>query len=141
MVCSGASLRKTRGQNLLAGLDQSLGPARLLRLECRHLHRQFGRTLHVLQVNELPSLELGAIGEIGVFGQRVVLPAARFVDGGAPPHSGRAVEIEEEPGARAAGVLENEVSVEQDGFDFGQKRIMPVEVRPSRLHHADLRDR
>ena len=31
------------------------------------------------------------------------------------------------------------MSVEQDGFDFGQERIVAVDVRPARLHHADLR--
>ena len=30
------------------------------------------------------------------------------------------------------------VAVEQDRFDFGQKRIIAVNVRPARLHHADL---
>ncbi len=71
------------GQNLLAGLDQSLSPARLLRLERGHLYRKFGRAFDILQVNELPALQLRAIGEIGVFGERVVLPAAGFVDGAA----------------------------------------------------------
>ena len=138
MVCSGASLLQHARQNLLSGLDQSLRPARLLRFECSHLDRKLGGTFHVLQIDELPSFELGAIGEIGVLGERVVLPAAGFVDGGAPPHAGGAVEVEEQPGACAAGVLEHEVAIEQNGFDFGQKGIVAVDVGPAGLHHADL---
>ena len=36
-------------------------------------------------------------------------------------------------------MLQHEVAIEQDGFDFGQKRIIAVDMRPARLHHADLR--
>ena len=41
--------------------------------------------------------------------------------------------------AGAAGVLEHEVAVEQNGLHLGQERIIAVDVRPARLHHADLR--
>ena len=126
------------GQYFLGDLDQPLGPARLLRLECGHFHRQFGRTFDVLQINKLPSLELRAIGKIGVFGERVMLPAAGFVNGAAPPHAGRAVEVEENAAARASRVFEHEMAVEQNGFDLGQQRVVAVDVRPARLHHADL---
>ncbi len=102
-------------------LDQSLGPARLLRLEGGHLDGQLGRALHILQIEKLPSLQLRAIAQIGVFRQGVVLPAARVVDGLDAPHSGRAVEIEEDARARAAAMLEHKVAVQQDGLDFGQK--------------------
>ena len=29
--------------------------------------------------------------------------------------------------------------IQQNRFHFGQERIMPVEVRPARLHHPSLR--
>ncbi len=29
------------------------------------------------------------------------------------------------------------MAVEQDGLDLGEKRVMAVDVRPARLHHAD----
>ena len=67
-----------------------------------------------------------------------MLPAACFVYGGATPHPGRAIEIEEEARTRAAGVFENEVAIEQDRFDFGEKGIIAIDVRPPRLHHADI---
>src|SRR5215470_4143549 len=35
-------------------------------------------------------------------------------------------------------MLENEMAVEQDGFDLRQERIIAVDVGPARLHHADL---
>ena len=127
------------GKNFLAGLNQALGPARLLRLERGHLDGEFGGTLDVLQIDELPAFQLRAIGKVGVFGERVVLPAAGLVDGLTAPHSGGAVEVEEDVAARASRVLENEVAVEQDGFNFGEERVVAVDVRPARLHHADLR--
>ena len=111
----------------------------MLRLERGHLDREFSGTLDILQINKLPAFQLRAIGKIGVFGERVVLPAARLVDGCAPPHSGGAVEVEEHVAARASRMLENKVAVEHDGFNFGQERVVAVDVRPSRLHHADLR--
>src|SRR5579862_8871673 len=87
-------------QNLFPRLNQAFRPARLLRLECSHLHGQFGGTFHILQINKLPSFELGAVRQVGIFSERVVLPASSLVDRGTPPHAGCAVEVEEEPGSR-----------------------------------------
>src|SRR5215472_10427129 len=126
------------GQYLLAGLDQSLGPACLLGLESGHLNGQLGRALDILHILELPALELRAVREVGVFGQRVMLPAAAIFDSLAPPHPGGAVEVEEDLAARAAAMLENEMPVEQDGFDLRQKRVIAVEMGPAGLHHPHL---
>jgi hypothetical protein len=68
-----------------------------------------------------------------------VLPAAAVGDGLAAPHAGGAVEVEEVAGAGAGAVLQHKVAVEQDGLDLGQHAVVAVEVRPARLHHADLR--
>ena len=66
-----------------------------------------------------------------------MLPAAGFVDGLAAPHAGGAVEVEEDAGAGAAAVLEDEVAVEEDGFDLGEEAVVAIEVRPAGLDHAD----
>ena len=125
-------------QNLYPRLHQPLGPACLLRLERRHLHRQFRRAFHILQVDELPSLELRPIRKIRIFGQRVVLPAARFLNRSPPPHSRRAIEIEKQPGARASRMFQHEMTVEQDRLHLREKRIIAVDVCPPCLHHASL---
>src|SRR6201999_4426621 len=98
----------------LGALYQALRPARLLRLEGRHLDRQLGRTFDVLQVAELPACKLRGIAEIGVFGERVVLPTSRVVNGLSPPHSRGAVEVEEHACARTSAMLKDEMSVEQN---------------------------
>ena len=139
MVCQGTIALEYVGQDLLGGLDEALGPARLLGLEGGHLDGQLGGALDVLQVFEFPAFKLGAIAEVGVLGEGVVLPAAGFVDGVAAPHAGGAVEIEEDAGAGAAAVFEDEVAVEQDGFDLGEEAVVAVEVGPAGLHHADFR--
>src|SRR5271157_4274581 len=126
-------------QVFFRALDEALGPACLLRLKGGHLDRQLGGAFHVLQVTELPSLQLRAVAEVGIFGEGVVLPSAGVVDRLAPPHPGGAVEVEEHSGARSTAVLQHEVSVEQNGLDLGQEGVIAVEVRPPRLHHADLR--
>ena len=126
-----------RGQQLLAGLDGALGPAVLLALEGVHLHRELGRRDHVLQEDELPALQLRAVGEVQVLGERVVLPAAGVVDGVAPPDAGGAVEVEEAPGAVAGAVLDDEVAVEEDRLHLGEQRVVAVDVAPAHLHHAD----
>ena len=55
-------------EDFLSRLDQAFGPARLLRLERRHFDRKLGGALYVLAIDEFPSLELGAVREVGVFG-------------------------------------------------------------------------
>ena len=66
-----------------------------------------------------------------------MLPSASLLNGFDAPHAGRAVEVEEDAGARAAAVLQHEVAVQQDGLDLGEERVMAVDVCPTRLHHAD----
>src|SRR5204862_4684570 len=105
-------------QNFFAGLDQSLGPARLLSFECGHFDGQLGGALDILTIDEFPSFELRTIGKISVFGERVVLPATCIIDGLAGPDASGPVEIEEDLMAGTAGVLKNEMTVEQNGFDF-----------------------
>src|SRR5208282_6416288 len=87
-------------QYFLRNLDQSFCPARLLRLECRHFHRQLSRAFDVLQINELPTNELRAIRKVGIFGERVMLPSTCLIDSAAPPHAGRAIEIKKNATAR-----------------------------------------
>ena len=108
--------RASPRQDFLRGLHQALGPARLLRLEGVHLHRQFGRAVDFRQIEKLPAADLRAIGKIGVFGERVVLPAARVFNGGAAPDARGAVEIEEQTAAEARRMLDGKVAVEQDRF-------------------------
>ncbi len=43
--------------------------------------------------------------------------------------------------ARARAVLHDEVAVEQDRFDFGQRGVVAVQVGPARLDHARFWDR
>ena len=109
----------------------------LLGFEAVHLGGQLGGRDEVGQVNEFPALELGAVAEVEVLGEGVVLPAAAALDAGAPPEAGRAVEIEEAPGAAAGGLLEHEVAVEEHGLDAGEERVGAVEVAPAGLDHAD----
>ena len=106
-------------QNFLSGLDQSLCPARLLRLKCGHLHRKLGGALNVLKINKFPSLELSAVGKVGIFGQRVMLPAPGSFDRSPPPHAGCPVEIKKYVTARPTGVFEHKVTIEQDGLNLG----------------------
>src|SRR6185312_7972474 len=114
------------------------GPARLLGLERGHLNGKFCRTLDILEILEFPAFKLRAVGEISVFGECVVLPAASIFNGLASPHSGCAVEIEEDMTARASTMLKNEMSVEQNRLVIGQERVIAIQVCPAGLHHADL---
>ncbi len=67
-----------------------------------------------------------------------MLPAPGFIDSATPPHAGGAVEVEEDAGAGAGSMLEDEVAIEEDGFDLGEEAVVAVEVGPAGLHHADL---
>src|SRR5580693_1212333 len=94
-------------QNFYRGLHQAFSPARLLGFEAVHVHRKFGSTLNLWEVEKLPAFELRAIRKIGVFGERVVFPATGFIDGFAAPHPGSAVKIEKRSAARAGPVLDD----------------------------------
>ena len=93
------------------------------------------------KIEELPAAHLRAIGKVGVFGERIVLPAAGVFNGVAAPDAGGAVEIEKQAAAEARAVLDGEMAVEQDGFDFGERGIVAVDVAPARLHHGEFRIR
>src|SRR5579863_9698624 len=68
-----------------------------------------------------------------------MLPTAGIVDDRAAPHSGSAVEIEESAAAGARAMLDDEVAVKKDVFDFREQGIVGVEVGPPRLDHGDFR--
>src|ERR1700692_3868148 len=91
-------------QNFFAGLNEPFGPASLLGFEGSHFYRQFCRTLDILQISEFPAFELPPIRKVGVFGERIVLPAPGVVDRIAPPHSRSAVEVEKDIAASPARV-------------------------------------
>src|SRR6185503_2372065 len=95
-------------------LHHTLGPTSLLCLECIYLNWNFRGRFLVEQVNKLPSHQLRAETQIGVFSKRVVLPAAAHLDRLSPPDSGGAVEVEKAAGAIACGLFDEEVAVEQD---------------------------
>ena len=118
-------------------MNEALRPTGLLGLEGGHLDGKLGGALDILEIFEFPAFELGAIAEVGVFGEGVVLPAAGFVDGLASPHAGSAIEVEEDAGTAASAVLEDEVAVEENGFDLGEEAVVAIEVRPAGLNHAD----
>ena len=93
------------GQDFDGGLDESLGPARLLGFEGGHFDGQLGWAFDFGEIFEFPAGHLGAVTEVGIFGEGVVLPASGVGDGFAPPHAGCAVEVEEISAAGAGAVL------------------------------------
>ncbi len=121
LVWKGASERKTLGRTFFEHWMRPLAQRACWVLKAGHLDGELGGALDVLEVLELPAFELRAVAKVGVFGERVVLPAAGFVDGLATPHAGGAVEVEEDACAGAAAVLEDKVAVEEDGFDLGEE--------------------
>ncbi len=126
-------------ENLLCRLHQTFGPARLLRFERIHFDRKFRGALDIGTIHEAPAAQLCAVGKVGVFGERVVLPAAGIFDGGAAPDSRGAVEIEERAAPRTCAVFDDEMAVEKNALNFGEERVFAVEIGPSGLHHGDSR--
>ena len=55
------------GQQFLARLDRTLGPAMLLRLETVHIYWQFRRRNDIGKINKLPAGELSAITQVEIF--------------------------------------------------------------------------
>ena len=125
-------------QDLLRHLRETLGPSRLLHLKAVHLDGKLRGALKPRQIYESPSLELRAIAQVGILGQRIGLPAAGIVDHAAPQNARRPVEVEEVAGCRSRPVLEDEMPIEQHGFHFGQEVVIAIQIAPARLHHAHL---
>src|SRR3989304_6517949 len=119
-------------------LDRPLRPALLLALEGAHRDRNLRGRDHVGQEHEAETRELSPIGKIHVFGQRVVLPPAPYLDGLAAPEPGGAVEIEEGPGAVAPALLPHAMGVEKTPLDSGQEPIGIVDMSPAGLDHPHL---
>src|SRR4029453_17228558 len=128
-------------QELAARLDRPFGPAVLLRLERVHFDGHFCGSDQVGYEDEAPTAQLRPVTQVEILGEGIVLPTARFLDRRPPPRAGRAVEIEESAAAIATAMFEHEMTVEQDGLDLGQEGVIPVDVAPTRLDHADTRIR
>src|ERR1035438_9424493 len=127
------------GQQLARALRQALGPTGLLHLESVHFHGKFRRAVQARHVDELPAFQLRAVTEVGIFGERIVLPAAGVLNRLAAQNTGRAVEVEEVARARASPVLQDEVPVQQHGFHFGEEAVIAIQIAPAGLHDADSR--
>src|SRR5205823_9642446 len=87
---------------------------------------------------KVPAAKLRAVGEIGILGERIVLPASGVVYSFPAPNSRSSIEIEEAAAACTRAMLDDEMAVEQDAFDFGKRRVIAVEISPARLHHGQL---
>src|SRR5215217_7001166 len=96
----------------------------LLRFEGVHLDRHFRRRNQIRHEDESPAAQLGAITEIEILGQGVVLPAAGIGNRGPSPHSGGAVEIEESAGAVTPAMLEHEMAVEENRLNLREQRVV-----------------
>jgi len=127
------------GQQFLAGLDGSLCPAMLLRFKPVHIHWKFSGGYNVRKKDKFPTDKLGAIAEIKIFAERVVLPAASLLDTGTPPETGRSIEIEKPAASAARGLLEQEMAIQKDRLHAGEQRITAIQMAPSRLDHSYVR--
>ena len=127
------------GKQFLTSLDRTLRPTVLLRLEAVHIHRQLSRCDHVRKEDELPARKLRAITQIQVFRERVMLPAACFLDAGASPQTSRSIEIEETPAAASRRLLQQEMPIEKHRLDAREQRVAAIEMAPTCLDHSHLR--
>ena len=112
-------------------------PAELLGFDAVHLRRQFGRCLHILQIDDVPVVHLGPETEVQIFGQGVGLPAACILDGLFPPDSGCTVELQKMMAGLTAHLLDGEVNIELQGLKLGEQRKIVVEMGPTGLNHPD----
>src|SRR5207249_4933614 len=109
-------------------LQYSFGPTTLLRFEGINLDGNLSRRFFVEQIDETPAHQLGTETQIGIFGQRVVLPAATQLDRFAPPNAGRSVEVEKISGAIARRLFDHEMAVEHDRLQPGQQIVRTIDV-------------
>ena len=126
-------------QQLARGLHAALRPPALLHQKRGRRAGKLGRDPDVVAHDEPPAGHLGAVADVEVLGEGVVLPAARVDEGLAAPKPRGAVEVEEAPATVARALLHEEVSVEEEPLGPGQPRRRLVEVVPAGLHHPGAR--
>lgn len=125
-------------EDFFADLNGAFGPAVLLAFEAVHINRKLGGSIDVVKEDEAPAFELGAVAEIHVLGEGVVIPTACVGDGGFAPDASGAVESEEASAAVARGLFELHVAVEEHGLDAGEDVVGAIEMLPARLNEADF---
>ncbi len=118
-------------------LGCAFGPAELLALYGAHIGGELGWGIEVFEKFEAPAFQLGAVAQIEVLGKGIALPAASFVDGAATPDAGGAVEIDEVASRVATLLLDGKVGVQGKCLELGEHGVIPIDVLPPRLHHAD----
>ena len=91
-----------------------------------HIDRQFRWGHDFVQKHEFPSGELGAITQIEIFGQRVMLPATCFFDAGFSPESRSPIEIEEASATASSRLFKQQMSVQEHCLDPCQERITTI---------------
>src|SRR4029077_8343092 len=109
----------------------------LLRLKAVHIDRKFGGHDHIGKVNKLPAFQLCTVAEIEIFGERVMLPASGIGNARLSPDACGSIKIEKPPAAAAGGLFEEKMTIQEEGLNLRQQRVIPVQVTPSHLHHPD----
>ena len=68
-----------------------------------------------------------------------MLPAAGCNNTVFAPDAGCSVEVKKSPGAAARRVLKDEMGIKGNRLHLGKRGVVPVEMPPQGLHHADAR--
>ena len=67
-------------EDLLTYLNRTFGPTVLLVFEAIHVNGKLCRSLHFVEEDKSPALQLGPVAKVHVFCERVVVPAASIHD-------------------------------------------------------------
>ncbi len=129
---------KDAREEFKCGLDRAFGPAVLLAFEGVDFWGKFGGAGEPGKEKEFPASKLCSVGEVDVFGECVVLPAATVCDGLFTPDASCAVEVDPCTGAVAGGMFDDEMAIEEDSLAFGEERVIAVDVSPLGLDHAEF---
>ena len=105
----------------------------MLRFEGVDLYRYLRGRFFIQEIDKFPAHQLRAETQVGIFGERIVLPAAAHLDGGAPPDTGGTVKIEEGAGAIARRLFNHEMPIQHDRLQARQQIVFAVDVRPAHL--------
>ena len=124
---------------LAQGLHAAFGPAKLLAFVGGKLNRDLGRGNHVVVIEGAPAGQLGAVAQIQIFAERILLPAAGgwIFDARAPPDAGGAIEAQQKAGSLAAILLDGKVAVQGQGLALREQREVAVQMSPPCLDKAD----
>ncbi len=130
--------RQDPGHHPLGRFERTPGPTVLLSSVGCHRDGQLSWGRALSQIERTPALELDAIAQVQIFGECGCAPTTGLLDRVPPPYPRGAIEIQEEATVIPRELFHREVTINSQGLEVSEERVLVVQVVPAGLDEAHL---